>query len=59
MKYLLLVYTKNHPGLRGDSFDVLESVIILCFLQQSSLRILSEYCFYYFHSTKPNTNSFL
>ncbi len=33
MKYLLPVYTKNHPGMRGDSFHVLESVIILCFLQ--------------------------
>lgn len=30
MKYLLPVNTKNHPGQRSDSFDVLESVIILC-----------------------------
>ncbi len=52
MKYLLPVNAKNHPGQRGDFFDGKESVIILCFLQQSILRILSEYCFYYFHSMK-------
>ncbi len=52
MKYLLSVNAKNHPGQRSDSFDVLESVIILCSLQLSSLRILSEYCFYYFRSMK-------